>query len=136
MWRIIKHGVNVLFYPFLAGYRFVQLLPGGKGRGQAKQILDHTFRLFQNNVSRLEECNKTGTLDQQESQLVLETWKFQARARLTDESIVNWCAMLVLFPIRSFRAWRMKRRLAGVMRTGAISTYITELNKRAWPGSG
>ena len=136
MWRIFKHGVNILFYPFLASHRFVQLLPGGNGREQAKRILDYTFNLFQNNVARLEECNKTGTLDEQESQMVLETWKFQASVRLTDESIVNWCAMLVLFPIRSFRVWRVKRRLARVMRTGAINTYITELNKRTWPDSG
>ena len=78
MWRIFKHGVNVLFYPFIAGQKVVHLLPRGKGREQVARILDHTFRQLQANVARLDACNKSGRLDAQESRMVFETWRFQA----------------------------------------------------------
>ena len=132
MWRIIKHSVNVLFYPFLGGHRAVQLLLGGKMRAPTGQLLDYTLQVCTNNVAWLEETNRSANIGEHEPQVILEIWKERASARLTDESIVNWCVGLVLFPVRSFRIWPMKRRLAKLIGTGPINTWITELHRRAW----
>ena len=108
MWRLVKHFMNLLFYPFFWGYTVCQLLPRGKGRKTAGQLLDSVFPTLEKNVLRLEDCNKTGIIDEDEVHMILESHRFYADMRFTDESIVNPTVMFLLFPVRSFRFWQMK----------------------------
>ena len=128
MWRTFKHVTNILFYPYFNGYKFHELLPGGKGRGSTTQLLDNVLPHFEQNVLRLEQCNTTGIIDESDTPMFLEAFKHIARTRFTDESVVNMGAFL-LFPARSFRMWRIKRRMLAAMRTGAIYKWTTELRQ-------
>ena len=130
MWRTFKHVTNILFYPYFNGYKFHELFPGGKGRGSTAQLLDDVLPHFERNVLRLEKCNTTGVIDESDAPMILEAFKHIALSRFTDESVVNMGAFL-LFPARSSRMWRLKRRMLAAMRTGAIYKWTTELRQRA-----
>ena len=131
MWRLVKHFINILFYPFFLGYTVRQLFPGGKGRSVAGQMLDSVFPTLERNVLRLEDCNRTGSIDENEMHMILESHRFYANMRFTDESIVNPTVMFLLFPVRSVRYWQMKRRITSAMRTGPVAELITELREQS-----
>ena len=131
MWRLVKHVINILFYPFFIGYTVRQLLPRGKGRKPAGQLLDSVFPTLERNVLRLEGCNRTGVIDENETNMILESYRFYANMRFTDESVVNPTVMFLLFPVRSFRFWQMKRRLASAMKTGTVYELIKEVREKS-----
>lgn len=135
MWRAFKHVTNILFYPYFNGWKFHQLLPGGKWRTSAGQLLDSSFPYFAREVLLLEKCNKTGIISESDAQVILKAFKYFARSRFTDESVVNM-GIYLLFPVRSFRMWRIKRRMLAAMRTGAIYKWTTELQAKSvqFPG--
>ena len=130
MWRTFKHVTNILFYPYFYGYKFRELFPGGKGRGSVAQLLDDALPPFERNVLRLEKCNTTGIINESDAPMIWEIFEHIARSRFTDESVVNM-GVFLLFPARSFRMWRIKRRMLAAMRTGAIYKWTTELRQGA-----
>ena len=129
--RLVKHFINLLFYPFFLGYTVRQLFPGGKGRSAAEQMLDSLFTNFERNVLRLDDCNRTGSIDEDEMHMIVDSHNFYADMRFTDESLVNPIVMFLLFPVRSFRFWQMKRRMKSALRTGPIAALMTEIREQS-----